>query len=106
MTYYYFGLIVSSAILDIIANLLMQKSDGFKNKRYGIAALFFICVAFTLLSEVTEVMDLAVAYASWGAIAVLGTAVSANFLFGQKLNWLGWLGLLMVIGSIILLKTA
>ena len=106
MIHLYFGLIVIAAVLDVMANLLMKKSDGFKHKKYGIPALFMICMAFTLLAQVTQVIDLTVAYVSWGAMAILGTVISARYLFGQRLNWIGWVGIIMIFCAIVLLKTA
>ncbi len=99
-----YGFIVMAAALDVGANLLMEKSDGFKHKRFGIPALFMICLAFTLLAQVTPFIDLAVAYVSWGAMAILGTVLSARFLFGQKLNRIGWLGITVIFSAIILLN--
>ncbi len=101
-----FFLIAAAAMLDIAANLLLEKSDGFKHKAYGIPALVMVCLAFTLLSHVTQVVDLTVAYVSWGAMAILGTVMMARICLGQKLNWRGWLGIGVIMGSIILLKTA
>lgn len=100
-----FSLIIITAILDIIANIFLKKSDGLCHKGYGFIALFLICTAFTLLAEVARVINLAVAYASWGALAVLGTAISARIIYGQKLNAKGWFGIILVMISIVLLKT-
>ena len=99
-----YGFIVLAAALDVGANLLMEKSDGFKHKRFGVPALLMICLAFTLLAQVTPYIDLAVAYVSWGAMAILGTVLSARFLFGQRLNRIGWLGILVIFAAIILLN--
>ena len=101
-----FFLIVVAALLDIIANLMMKKSDGFKNKAYGIGGIVLVCFAFGLLAQVAQVMDLATAYALWGALAVFGTALSARFIFGQKINRIGWIGIMMILASVYLLKTA
>lgn len=101
-----FFLIVVSAGLDIVANLLMKKSDGFRHKLYGIGGIVVVWVAFGLLAQVSKVMDLAVAYALWGALAILGTAISARILFGQKINRIGWLGIVLILASVVILKTA
>lgn len=84
----------------------MKKSDGFKYKIYGIAGITLVCIAFGLLSLVTRVMDLAVAYALWGALAIFGTAMVARIIFGQKINRIGWLGIALILTSVYLLKTA
>lgn len=102
----YFLLIIAAAALDVGANLLLKKSDGFKHKKYGFPALLMVCVAFTLLAQVTQYMDLTVAYICWGALAIIGTVVASHSLFGQKLNALGYIGIAMILSSIILLKTA
>jgi spermidine export protein MdtI len=103
---FYYLFIVLAAALDVAANLLLQKSDGFKHKRYGIPALFMVCLAFTLLAQVTVFMDLTIAYVSWGALAILGTVFSARIMLGQRLNRIGWLGIVMILVSIVLLKFA
>ena len=106
MSYLSLFLIVMAAALDIGANLLLKKSDGFKHKKFGIPALFMVCLAFTLLAKVTQEVDLTIAYVSWGAMAILGTAFLSQITFGQKLNRLGWLGIMIVFTSILVLKTA
>lgn len=100
-----FLLIALSAVLDIFANLMMKKSDGFKHKLYGIGGIALVCLAFVLLSFVSQVMDLAIAYALWGALAIFGTAMSARIIFGQRINKIGWLGIAMILASVYLLKT-
>jgi spermidine export protein MdtI len=106
MKYFYFLFIILAAALDVGANLLLEKSDGFKHKRFGIPALAMVCLAFTLLAQVTLYIDLTVAYISWGGMAILGTVMSARYLFGQRLNWRGWLGIAFIFSAIFLLKTA
>ena len=103
---FYYLFIVLAAALDVAANLLLQKSDGFKHKRYGIPALVMVCLAFTLLAQVTVFIDLTIAYVSWGALAILGTVISARIMLGQRLNRIGWLGIVMILISIGLLKLA
>jgi spermidine export protein MdtI len=103
---YPFLLLILAAVLDIIANLLLQKSNAFRRPQFGIPAIIMVCMAFSLLAKATEVMDLTVAYVSWGAMAIMGTVVSARILLGQKLNRFGWAGIIMILTSIVLMKTA
>lgn len=42
----YIFIIVLSALLDIVANLLLKKSDGFKHKIWGLAAIVNAILAF------------------------------------------------------------
>ncbi len=99
-------LIACSAALDVGANMLLDKSDGFRNKKLGFLAIFMVCGAFTLLAQVTKTIELTVAYVTWGAMAILGTVACGRIFLGQRLNWRGWLGLVVIVASIAILKTA
>ena len=65
-----------------------------------------VWVAFALLGQAVRGIDLAVAYALWGALGIIGTAIGARVFFGQKLKPLGWLGMAVVISSVVVLTTA
>lgn len=106
MENFYYIFIVLAAALDIAANMLLERSDGFKHKRYGIPALFMVCLAFTLLAQVTRFIDLTIAYVSWGALAILGTVICGRVFLGQRLNRVGWLGIAMILSAIVLLDLA
>ncbi|GAL18689.1 spermidine export protein MdtI [Vibrio maritimus] len=102
----FFGYVVLAALLDVAANLALSKSDGFKKTTWGIVAIACVLTAFTLLAQAVKGIDLAIAYASWGAIGILGTALGGYLLFNQKLKKIGWVGIFTVIAAIIVLKTA
>ncbi|MGL6312474.1 SMR family transporter [Vibrio sp. WXL103] len=102
----YFGFVLIAALLDIAANMSLSKSNGFENKKWGFSAILLVLAAFTLLAQAVKGMDLAIAYATWGAIGILGTALGGYFLLNQKLKPIGWVGIFTVIAAIIVLKTA
>ncbi len=99
----YFAAICVAAGLDIVANLMLTKSQGFKLLRYGITAVVLVLLAFSCLAFAVRGMDLAVAYALWGAFGILGTSLGGWFLFGQKMHRTAWLGIAMLVGGIVLL---
>ncbi|GAM74997.1 spermidine export protein mdtI [Vibrio ishigakensis] len=102
----YFGFVVIAALLDIAANMALSKSHGFEKKSWGFAAIGLVLLAFTLLAQAVKGIDLAVAYATWGAIGILGTALGGYFLLNQKLKPIGWAGIFTVITAVIVLKSA
>ncbi|MBE4524705.1 ligand-binding protein SH3 [Vibrio parahaemolyticus] len=101
-----FGFVVMAALVDIMANMALTRSKGFKYKGWGIAAIVLVLTAFTLLAQAVKEIDLAIAYASWGAIGILGTAVGGALLFKQKLKPIGWFGIFVVIAAVVVMKTA
>lgn len=102
----YFAAIVVAAGLDIVANLFLAKSEGFKRLGYGLSAIFLVALAFTCLAFAVRKMDLAVAYAMWGALGILGTSLGGWLLFNQKIKLTGWLGICVLIGGITLMHYA
>ena len=60
-------LLVGAVGLDLCANICLKKSNGFTQKRYGIAALSFVVLSFFCLAHLIRIMDLSIAYAMFGA---------------------------------------
>ncbi len=101
-----FGYVVLAALIDIAANMALTRSNGFKRKFWGALAILLVLSAFTLLAQAVKEIDLAIAYASWGAIGILGTAIGGALLFKQRLKPIGWIGIAVVIAAVITMKTA
>lgn len=96
--------LLGSVILDIIANLSLEHSQGFKRRRWGMLAVATIMGAFALLALAVQSMDLLIAYAVWGVLSITGTALATWMLFGQRLNWISWLGISLLILAIMLMR--
>ncbi len=100
----YFITIVISALIDVVANLLLKKSDGFKHKIYGISAVLLVIIAFILLSFTLKYIELSVAYSTWGAIGIIGTCLGGYIFYKEKLNYIGIIGVIIVVCAVILLN--
>ncbi|WP_232817616.1 SMR family transporter [Helicobacter burdigaliensis] len=102
----YLFYVILAAILDIVANLTLNKSDGFRNYKWGILSILLVWLAFYLLTLSLEGMKLAVAYTLWGSIGILGTTLGGYYFFNQKLKPIGWIGIIVIIIAVITLKSA
>ncbi len=101
-----FLLIVLSGILDIFANLALQKSDGFRHIWWGILALILVGCAFLFLAiAVDNGMYLPVAYTLWGAVGIIGSVAGAYYFFKQKLKPIGYFGIVLVVVAVGLLHS-
>ncbi|SSH18946.1 multidrug/spermidine efflux SMR transporter subunit MdtI [Klebsiella quasipneumoniae] len=81
-------------VLEIIANVFLKFSDGFRRKVYGI------------LSQAVKGIDLSVAYALWGGFGIAATIAAGWVLFGQRLNNKGWAGVILLVAGMVLIKLA
>ena len=93
-------------VLEITANVLLKLSDGFRRKIYGILSLAAVLGAFNALSQAVKGIDLSVAYALWGGFGIAATIAAGWILFGQRLNHKGWVGVVLLVAGMVLIKLA
>ncbi len=93
-------------VLEIIANVFLEFSDGFRRKIYGILSLAAVLGAFSALSQAVKGIDLSVAYALWGGFGIAATIAAGWVLFGQRLNNKGWAGVILLVAGMVLIKLA
>ncbi|MFC0808358.1 SMR family transporter [Ensifer sp. P24N7] len=101
-----FAFAVVAGVLDVAANLASTKSNGFARRGWGTLSIVLVLAAFALLAEAIKDMDLAIAYAILGATGIFGTAICGRLFFGQRLKPIGWLGLSLIFGAVLVLHTA
>lgn len=93
-------------VLEIVANVFLKFSDGFKRKSYGLMSIAAVLGAFSALSQAVKGIDLSVAYALWGGFGIAATLAAGWILFGQRLNAKGWIGLVLLIAGMVMIKLA
>ena len=98
--------LAGSIVLEIVANIFLKFSDGFRRKLYGILSLVAVLAAFSALSQAVKGIDLSVAYAIWGGFGVVATLAAGWILFGQRLNYKGWIGVALLLVGMVLIKLA
>lgn len=90
--------------LEIAGTSLLKLSDGMARRLAGAGGVVLVMGAFAALAQAIKGMDLAVAYAVWGGVGLVVTAVVGALAFGQHIRPAGWLGILLVIAGVAALK--
>ena len=67
------GWLAFAIVLEIIANVFLKFSDGFRRKAYGLLSIAAVLGAFSALSQAVKGIDLSVAYALWGGFGIAAT---------------------------------
>ncbi|MDA8480670.1 multidrug/spermidine efflux SMR transporter subunit MdtI [Citrobacter sp. Awk 4] len=98
--------LAAAIVLEIIANVFLKFSDGFRRKFYGLLSLAAVLAAFSALSQAVKGIDLSVAYALWGGFGIAATLAAGWVLFGQRLNNKGWMGLVLLLVGMVMIKLA
>ena len=90
--------------LEVIGTSLLKLSDGLKRRLVGILGVLCVVGAFAALAQAIRGMDLSVAYAVWGGVGLVLTAVVGALAFGQRIRPAGWLGIALVVAGVVALK--
>ena len=98
--------LVCAAALDIWANVLLKRSDGFRRPWPGMAALGLVLCAFGLLGLSLRAVPLSVAYAVWGGFGIVGAALLSRHMDGVRFTPAAWAGLALILGSVLVLHLA
>ena len=92
--------------LEIVANIFLKYSNGFRRPLFGVLSLVAVLAAFIALAQAVKGIDLTVAYALWGGLGLVATVAAGWILFGQRLSRVGWLGVGLLLLGMLLIKFA
>lgn len=95
-----------AVVLEIVANIFLKYSNGFRRPLYGLSSIVAVLAAFSALAQAVKGIDLSVAYALWGGFGIVATASAGWILFGQRLSGRGWFGIGVLLVGMVLIKFA
>lgn len=100
----HYAFMAAAIVLEVAANIFVKYSDGFRRRVAGALGIACILASFTALTQAVKGIDLAVAYALWGGVGILLTALAGRALFGQRLGRIGWLGIAAIVAGVLLIE--
>ena len=106
LEWFHIAWLALAVVLEILANIFLKWSDGFRRIWMGLLSLAAVLGAFSSLAQAVKGIDLSVAYALWGGFGIAATVAAGWILFGQRLNKKGWAGLTLLLAGMIMIKLA
>lgn len=101
MQYLFLG---AAIVLEIIATTLLKASAGFTKLLPGLGCVIFYALCFYLFSRALLNIDLGVAYATWCAGGIVATTIISALVFGQKINLIGIVSIILIVVGCVLLN--
>lgn len=89
---------------EVFATTCMKYAEGFSKLLPSLASLIAYAASCYLLSRVLLKLNLAVVYATWCGVGIAATALISWFVFGEKLNLIGVLSLILIAAGVVLLN--
>ena len=89
---------------EVVATTALKASDGFTRWGFSSISVLGYAIAFYFLSLVLKTMSVGVAYAVWAGAGVALVTLIGIFLFGQKLDLYGYLGIGLIVAGVAVLN--
>lgn len=90
--------------LEVAFTTAIRHSDGFTRLGPTSLVLVLACASFFLVAKATATIPLGTAYAVWGALGVIGTAVVGVLYFNEPVTLLRMTFLALIVISVVGLK--
>ncbi len=99
-----YGLLGLAIITEVIGSTFLVKSEGFSKLFPSIMVVVLFSIAFYLLSQVIKMIPLGIAYAIWGGVGIVLTAIVGYVLFKQTLDGPALLGIALIVSGVAIIN--
>ena len=87
---------------EVAGTAFLNKSEQFSKLAPTLISLGLYGVSFYLLAQALRTLPIGVAYAIWGGLGIVLTAIVSIVVFKQRLDWIAMVGIgFIVVGVII-----
>ena len=95
-----------AGIFEVVWSVAMKESHGFSRLVPSIIPIVFMRLSFALLSVAMKTLPLGTSYTVWVGIGAIGAFILGVTMFGESLNPLRVIAVLLIFAGVILLKVA
>ena len=89
---------------EVIATSFLKSTEGFTKLWPSIIVLVGYCAAFDFLSLTLDTLPIGVVYAIWSGVGIAAIAIVSVFVFDQKIDLAGFIGMGLIIAGVIVLR--
>lgn len=91
-------------ILEVIGSSFMKVSDGFSKWLPSLIVIIAYISCFYFLSLALKVIPLGIAYAIWGGLGIVLTAIISVVIFNQKLDIPAIIGIILIVLGVVVMN--
>ncbi|MCP3387831.1 multidrug efflux SMR transporter [Bradyrhizobium sp. CCGB12] len=99
-----YGALAAAIVCEVIGTSLLQKSEQFTKPIPTLLMAVFYAGSFFFLSQTLKTVPLGVAYAIWGGLGIVLTALISIFAFRQTLDLAAIIGIGMIVGGVVIVN--
>ncbi|WP_421595403.1 DMT family transporter [Rahnella sp. PD4] len=95
-----------AGIFEVVWSTAMKESHGFTRLIPSILTVFFMILSVVLLAISMKTLPLGTSYTIWVGIGAIGAFILGVVMFGESLNPLRVIAVLLIFSGVVLLKVA
>ncbi|MCM2477802.1 multidrug efflux SMR transporter [Rhizobium sp. CG5] len=100
-----YSALAGAIVLEVIGTTFLQKSEQFSRLWPTLAMVAFYVASFYLLSQALKGVPLGIAYAMWGGLGIVLTAIISVVVFKQSLDLPALIGIGMIVAGVVFMNT-
>ncbi|MEN4983151.1 multidrug efflux SMR transporter [Acinetobacter modestus] len=91
-------------VAEVIATSALKSSEGFTKPIASIVVVLGYIIAFYCLSLTLKTIPVGIAYAVWSGVGIVLITTVAWFVFDQKLDVWGIIGIVLIMSGVLILN--
>lgn len=99
-----YGALAIAIVAEVIGTSFLARSEQFTKLAPTLAMAIFYAASFYFLAQALKTLPIGIAYAIWGGVGIVLTAIVGVFLFGQTLDRPAILGIAMIVGGVVVVN--
>ena len=101
MKYLYLALAI---VLEVLGSSFMKASDGFSKLLPTTITIIAYIACFFFLSQALKSIPLGIAYAIWGGLGIVLTALISVIIFKQSLDLAAIIGIILIVAAVFVMN--
>ena len=101
MKYLYLALAI---VLEVLGSSFMKASDGFSKLLPTTITIIAYIACFFFLSQALKSIPLGIAYAIWGGLGIVWTALISVIIFKQSLDLPAIIGIILIVAGVFVMN--
>lgn len=99
-----YGFLTLAIVSEVTASSFLQRSAQFTKPGPTLIMAMFYLASFFFLSQALKTLPLGIAYAIWGGLGIVLTAIVSVVLFRQALDAAAILGIVLIVTGVVVMN--
>jgi len=91
-------------LFEVVGSSFLKVSDGFSKIIPTLITIVAYIISFYFFSQTLKTLPLGVAYAIWGGLGIVLTALISVFVFKQSIDLAAILGITLIVSGVVVLN--